>query len=156
MPQTSHVGRDGFARMNVELLLDNSAFARLASPALQPHRAHEIADALEQRLLSVCLPFLLEAGYSARSATDHDELLRELMSLPMLHIDTDVERRAVDAQRQLARAGHHRLPPVDLIIAALADRHGVGVLHYDRDYDTLAAKTDLRFQSVWLAERGSL
>ena len=144
------------ARVSVELLLDNSAFVRLASPALKQRRAHEIADALEQRRLGVCLPFLLEAGYSARSAADHDELLRELMTLPMVHTDTAVEQRAVDAQRQLARAGHHRLPPVDLIVAALADRHGVGVLHYDRDFDTLAAKTDLRFASVWLARRGSL
>jgi predicted nucleic acid-binding protein len=142
--------------VSVELLLDNSAFVRLASPALKERRAHEIADKLEQRLVGVCLPFLLEAGYSARSAADHDELLRELLALPMLHIDTEIEQRAVEAQRQLARAGHHRLPPVDLIIAALADRHGVGVLHYDRDYDTLAARTDLRFASVWLATRGSL
>lgn len=144
------------AGVSVELLLDNSAFVRLASPALKERRAYEIADKLEQRQLGVCLPFLLEAGYSARSATDHDELLRELMALPMLHIDTEVERRAVDAHRQLARAGHDRLPPVDLTIAALADRHGVGVLHYDRDYDTLAEKTDLRFASVWLARRGTL
>lgn len=144
------------ARVTVELLLDNSAFARLASSALHDRRAQEIADAIEQGAVGVCLPFVLEAGYSARSATDHDELLRELMALPILHIDTEVERRAVDAQRQLARAGHHRLPPVDLIIAALADRHGVGVLHYDRDYDTIAARTDLRFPSVWLARRGSL
>jgi predicted nucleic acid-binding protein len=144
------------AWVNVELLLDNSAFVRLASPALEERRAQEIADAIEQRSVAVCLPFLLEAGYSARTAADHDELLRELMALPMLHIDIKVERRAVDAQRQLARAGHHRLPPVDLIIAALADRHGVGVLHFDRDYDTLAAKTDLNFASVWLARRDSL
>ncbi|BBX98535.1 PIN domain-containing protein [Mycobacterium lacus] len=123
---------------------------------MRERRAREIADAIEQRRIGVCLPFLLEAGYSARSTTDHAELLRELMSLPMLHIDTEVERRAVDAQRQLARAGHHRLRPVDLIIAALADRHGAGVLHYDRDYDTLATRTDLRFASVWLARRGSL
>jgi predicted nucleic acid-binding protein len=144
------------ARVSVELLLDNSAFVRLASPALEEQRAHEIADAMERRLVGVCLPFLLEAGYSARTATDHDELLRELMTLPMLHIDPEVELRAVDAQGQLARAGHHRLPPVDLIIAALADRHHVGVLHYDHDYDTLAARTDLRFASVWLSRRGSL
>ncbi|WP_216639732.1 PIN domain-containing protein [Mycobacterium sp. 1164966.3] len=142
--------------MSVELLLDNSAFVRLASPTLDERRAHEIADALEQRRVGVCLPFLLEAGYSARSSKDHDELLSELMALPMLHIDAEVERRAVDARRQLARAGHHRLPPVDLIMSALADRHGVGVLHYDRDYDTLATRTDLRFASVWLATRGSL
>ena len=142
--------------MSVELLLDNSAFVRLASPQIEERRVEEIADAIEQRRVGVCLPFLLEAGYSARSATDHDELLRELMALPMLHIDSEVERRALDAQRQLARAGHHRLPPVDLIISALADRYGVGVLHYDHDYDTLVAKTDLRFTSVWLARRGSL
>ncbi|PQM45121.1 Ribonuclease VapC2 [Mycobacterium talmoniae] len=144
------------AWVSVELLLDNSAFVRLTSPALAEQRAHEIADALEHRRIGVCLPFLLEAGYSARSAADHDELLHELMALPMLHIDTEVESRAVDVQRQLARAGHHRLPPVDLIISALADRHGVGVLHYDHDYDTLATRTDLRFESVWLARRGSL
>jgi AraC-like DNA-binding protein len=29
----------------------------------------------------------------------------------MLHIDTEAELRAVDAQRELSRAGHHRLPP---------------------------------------------
>jgi predicted nucleic acid-binding protein len=144
------------AGLNVELLLDNSAFARLAAPALEEGRALEIADAIEQRRIGTCLPFLLEAGYSARSAADHDELLRELMALPMLQIDTEVESRALDAQRQLARAGHHRLPPVDLMIAALADRNGVGVLHYDHDYDTIAAKTDLQFASVWLAARGSL
>ena len=142
--------------MSVELLLDNSAWARLSVQALDDVRVREIADALEEGRIGVCLPFLLEAGYSARSASDHDELMGELTALPMLAIDTHVERRALDAQRQLARAGHHRLPPVDLLVAALADRHGVGVLHYDRDYDTVAAKTDLRFASVWLAARGTL
>lgn len=65
-------------------------------------------------------------------------LLRALLALPMLHIDSDVEQRALDAQRQLARIGHHRLPPVDPIIAALADRNGLGVLHCDHGYDILA------------------
>lgn len=144
------------AGVSVELLLDNSAFVRLASPALPERRVHEIADALEHRRLGVCLPFLLEAGYSARTAADHDDLLNELMTLPMVHIDARVEQRAVQAQRQLARMGHHRLRPADLIVAALADRHGVGVLHYDRDFDIVAAKTNLRFESVWLARRGRL
>lgn len=144
------------ATVSIELLLDNSAFVRLASPALTKRWLHEIADALEQRRLGVCLPFLVEAGYSARSAADHDELLDELMTLPMVHIDTVVEQRTIEAQRQLARAGKHRLPLVELIVAALADRHGVGVLHYDREFDILAAKTDLHFDSVWLARRGSL
>lgn len=142
--------------MSVELLLDNSAWARLGDASLPADRADEIAFALEAGHIGACLPFLLEAGYSARSADDHDELIEELLALPQVQIDEETEQRAVDAQRQLARAGHHRLPPVDLILAAIADRHGIGVLHYDADFDVLGAKTDLRFESVWLASRGKL
>ena len=80
----------------------------------------------------------------------------ELLALPHFPIDELVERRAVDAQRELARVGHHRLPPVDLLVAALADRHELGILHYDRDYDLIAERTDLRFESEWLVPRGTL
>ena len=137
-------------------LLDNSAWVRLGDPGLPAERAGEIADELAAGRVAVCLPFLLEAGYSARDAREHDRLLTELLSLPLYSIDAGVEQRAVDAQRRLARVGHHRLPPVDLLIAALADRHRLAVLHYDHDYDLVAEKTDLAFDSVWLAPRGSL
>jgi predicted nucleic acid-binding protein len=133
------------------LLLDNSAWARLGVPALTDERAEQIADALEAGEIATCLPFLLEAGYSARNALEHAELLAELRALPHFSIDDAVEQRALDAQLQLARTGHHRLPPVDLLIATLADRHELGVLHYDHDYDLIAEKTDLSFESVWLA-----
>lgn len=142
--------------MTAELLLDNSAWARLDQAAVVQDRADEIAEWLEEGRIATCLPFLLEAGYSARNARAHEELLSELMALPNVHIDERVERRAIDAQRQLARAGHHRLPPVDLLIAALADTHDLGVLHYDNDYEIVSEKTDLRFVSVWLAPRGSI
>ena len=46
--------------------------------------------------------------------------------------------------------------PSTCSIAALADRHGLGVLHYDHDYDLIAEKTDLELESLWLAEPGSL
>jgi predicted nucleic acid-binding protein len=138
------------------LLLDNSAWARLGDPALSDARASEIADALEAGRIATCLPFLLEAGYSARNARDHAELLDDLLALPRFHVDEEVERRAVDAQRELARVGHHRLPPVDLLVAAIADRYSLGVLHYDRDYDLIAEKTDLDFGSVWLAPDGTI
>jgi predicted nucleic acid-binding protein len=138
------------------LLLDNSAWARLDHPSLSDARAGEIADALEAGRIATCLPFLLEAGYSTRNARDHGDLLDEILALHHFPIDAEVERRAIDAQRQLARIGHHRLPPVDLLVAAIADRHGLGVLHYDRDYDLIAEKTDLSLESVWLASAGSL
>jgi predicted nucleic acid-binding protein len=138
------------------LLIDNSAWVRLGDAALPADRASEIADALEAGRIAACLPFMLEAGYSARSANEHDQLLTELRSLPQYHLDETAERRALEAQAQLARVGHHRLPPVDLLIAALADRHELGILHYDHDYDLIAEKTGLRFDSVWLADRGTL
>lgn len=138
------------------LLIDNSAWARLGHPALPADRAGWVADAVEEGRLVVCLPFLLEAGYSARRAVEHRDLLAELLALPRVVIDEEVERRALDAQAQLARVGHHRLPPVDVIIAALADRHRLGVLHYDRDYDMLAARTDLEVDGAWLAPPGTL
>jgi predicted nucleic acid-binding protein len=79
-----------------------------------------------------------------------------LLALPRFDIDHDVEARALDAQRRLAIMGHRRVPPVDVVIAAIADRHAIGVLHYDGHYDLLVEQTDLEFESVWLAEPGSL
>jgi predicted nucleic acid-binding protein len=111
---------------------------------------------MRARRLLVCPPFLLEAGYSARGMSDHVTRIDALRTLPHVAIDSAVEDRALEAQRQLAAVGHHRLSPPDLIVAALADARGVGVLHYDRDYDLIAKHTDLDFDSDWLAPAGSL
>ncbi|MBV8195692.1 MAG: PIN domain-containing protein [Candidatus Dormibacteraeota bacterium] len=137
-------------------LIDNSAWARLESRLLDQSRAAEVIEAVRREELHVSLPFLLEAGYSAQSGPRHRDLFNDLLKFPWAAIDHGVERRALEAQRQLAVVGHHRMPAVDLIIAALADRHGLGVLHYDRDFDVIAEKTDLRFTSEWLAPAGSL
>ncbi len=136
--------------------MDNSAWSRLAMESLAQARRTELADAIEAGLVWVSAPFLLEAGYSARNAADHRELITQLRVLPWAAINSDVENRAVDAQAQLARAGHHRLPPVDLLTGAIAEHHGLGVLHYDHDYDIIRDKTDLNFDSVWLAIAGEL
>jgi predicted nucleic acid-binding protein len=142
--------------LSAELLIDNSAWARLDQPAMPERRSEEVAQWIEQGRVAACVPFLLEAGYSARNADDYAEVLDELLSLPQIAIGRKVERRVLDVQRQLARVGHHRLPPVDLLIAAIADIHGLGILHYDHDYELLRDKSDLSFDSVWLVERGAL
>lgn len=142
--------------MSAALLIDNSAWSRLWDGSLPAPRADEIADDLDAGRIAICLPFLLEAGYSARDAGSHDEFYDGMVSFPYLTIDKQVERLALDAQSQLSRAGHHRMPPVDLIIAALADRHELGILHYDNDFDLLLEKTDLDFHSEWLMPRGTL
>ena len=139
-----------------QLLIDNSAWSRLRSPALSQDRAEEVADWARRDRLVVCLPFLLEAGYSARSGADHVARLDELRAMPEVGIDGLTENLALDAQRNLARRGHHRMSPADLIIAALASRAGLGILHYDSDYDLILEDTGLRYESVWLGPRGSL
>ncbi len=112
---------------------------------------------IERGEIAVCVPFLLEAGWSARNADDHRLLLADLLQLPYLAIDGDIEAAALAAQSELAARGHHRsASPSDLLIAACAHANRAGVLHYDRDYDHLVDLTSLRFESRWLAPPGSI
>src|SRR5439155_20002349 len=76
-PQPAGAGRPGGrracpegrlgSRVNERLLLDNSAWSRLAHPSLPGSRTDEVADAVERGMAFASLPFLLEAGYSARN-----------------------------------------------------------------------------------------
>jgi predicted nucleic acid-binding protein len=138
------------------LLLDNSAWARLLQGVVPKDRADTIGDWMEQRQVAVCLPFLLEAGYSARSAAGYRSMMVRFDRLPRIAIGRDVEGMASRAQRELAEIGHHRLTPMDVMIAACAHRAEAGVLHYDGDYDILAEQTCLDFASEWLAPPGTL
>jgi predicted nucleic acid-binding protein len=138
------------------LLLDNSAWTRIVNGALDHERAETVAGWIEQRYLGTCLPFVLEAGYSARSGVERSSMMADLDRLPRIEIDRDVEKLTLDAQQELAEIGHHRLAPADVMIAACAHKAEAGVLHYDGDYDILAEKTSLLFDSEWLAPRGSL
>lgn len=139
------------------LLLDNSAWSRVVAGRLPADRAEAVAEWVEQRQLAICLPFLLEAGYSARASVDYREMMDEFdLLFPRVEIAAAMEAQALLAQRELAVRGHHRLAPVAVMIAACAHEVGAGVLHYDRDYDLIAEHTSLRFESVWLAPAGTL
>jgi predicted nucleic acid-binding protein len=138
------------------LLLDNSAWARLLVGVVPAERARTIAGWMEHGELATCLPFLLECGYSARSAADRKDLMARLAELPRVAIDSEVEHLALAAQRELAEVGHHRLAPMDVVIAACAHRAEAGVLHYDSDYDLLLEHSNLVFESEWLAPPGTL
>jgi hypothetical protein len=65
--------------------------------------------------------------------------------------------RATDLQQQL-RAAHQHLgvPPLDYLIAAVAEDHGASILHYDADFERLAANTDLAVTVEALAPLGSM
>jgi len=63
--------------------------------------------------------------------------------------------RALELQRALSAQGRLRSVRFpDLLLAATAERHGVTVLHYDRDFDLLAGVSDLRAE--WVVPAGSV
>ena len=138
------------------LLLDNSAWSQLGQDHVDDERVEEVGAWMAEGEIAVCMPFLLEAGYSAQSAARHRAMMVKFDELPRIVIDENVERIALKAQRELAELGHHRLAPMDVMIAACAHRAEAGVLHYDGDYDILAEHTSLLFVSEWLAPAGTL
>jgi predicted nucleic acid-binding protein len=138
-------------------LLDTSAWARVRDGRIAGSGAERIAGGIERGELAMTEPLMLEMRYSARDAHDFARLAEELDALPLLTLDEASVRRAMDAQEQLGehRSVSHRVKPVDLLVAGVADRHRAAILHYDGDYDLIAEHTDLSFESVWAAERGS-
>jgi predicted nucleic acid-binding protein len=139
-------------------LLDTSVWARLRDGRIGGQRANRLLDGLGQGELALTEPLLLEMRYSARDACDFALLAEELDALPLLGLDAAASRRALAAQEQLAAdpAVSHRVKPIDLLVAAVAERHGAAVLHYDADYQLLAERTDLAFESIWAVDRGSI
>jgi predicted nucleic acid-binding protein len=140
------------------VILDNSAWARLLGGRVAEATQQQWLQALERDEVLVCDPFRLEALYSAHDAKDFASLAEELEAFRQAPCDDVVWRLARHAQAALAedRRVSHRIKPVDLLVAAAAHRHGVGVLHYDHDFDVLAGHTNLSFESHWLARRGTL
>jgi predicted nucleic acid-binding protein len=140
------------------VLLDNSAWARVGLGRLRGTDRDRFERAVRADELVVCPPFALEALYSARSSEDYLQLAAELGGFRRVPANERTWQIASDAQSALAAdpAVSHRVKPIDLLVAAVADQHALGILHYDHDYDTIRDHTPLTFRSVWIAPRGSL
>lgn len=131
-------------------LADKSALARLNHTAVSAR----LGPLLVEGLVATCPIIDLEVLYSARSLADYEGVLSERRALPSYPITEAVGVRAIDIQRQLARRGQHRLPLPDLLVAAVAGINGLGVIHYDADYDRIAAVTGQTVE--WVVPRGSI
>jgi predicted nucleic acid-binding protein len=140
------------------VLLDTSVWARLRDGRISGSPARRLYDQIERGDLALTEPLLLEMRYSARDGTDFKLLAEELDAIPLLSLEPAAIRRSLDAQVQLAALPDvsHRVKPIDLLVAAVAEHHHAAVLHYDADYELLSERTDLAFESVWAAKRGSL
>lgn len=140
------------------VVLDNSAWARTLDGRLTGTARKQFEHALASGELWACPPALLEIRFSGRDRDGFLGTARELAALPHAQLTATAADAAVQAQEELAAAPgvSHRVKPVDLLIAAVAASEGIGVLHYDGDYDTIAEHTSLRFASVWVAPKGSI
>lgn len=128
-------------------LIDKSAITRLH---LDPNAA-KWADRVQRGLIRISSITLLEVGYSARSAAEHDELLTEspVAAMPVEYLTPRIEDRAIEVQHLLTRRGHHRAPSIpDLLIAATAELAQLTVLHLDKDFDLIAALTGQRVERL--------
>jgi len=147
-------------------LLDWSAYTRVLLATSHPEGGRRLGaaqlDAFEEAVsadrLRVCTPFRLEARYSARTTEDFLTLSEDLDGFRQAVADAETWLLAERAQHDLAEdsAVSHRVKLADLLVATIASRHDLGVLHYDADYDLISRHTMLDFESVWIAPAGSV
>jgi predicted nucleic acid-binding protein len=132
------------------VLIDKSAWEQLPH-----HRDAErrIAELVLAGRVATCLLASLEGLYSARNATSFEALRAALSRRRWLSMTPEVETSTMEIMAQLAVRGQHRVPLPDLIIAACAWVHGAHLLHYDGDFERIAAVTGQSHE--WVIPRGS-
>ena len=134
-------------------LVDNSALSRIRT---KPTVAARLEPMIVQGRVATCSVTDLEQLFSARSGTEHREWRAYIaLRYGRVPIDQTTLDRAVEVQGLLADRGAHRgtnLP--DLVVAAAAERAGRTVLHYDADFELIAAVTGQ--PTEWVVPRGSV
>jgi predicted nucleic acid-binding protein len=130
-------------------LLDNSAYARLGHPTI----GRLFLELQESGKIGRCGAFELEALFGARSPRQvHGQLVRALPLVATHQADFD---RAAEVMLLLGDTGRHRAVGAgDLVLAAVAERADLTVLHYDRDFEHIARVTGQPMEAV--APLGSL
>jgi predicted nucleic acid-binding protein len=116
-----------------------------------------LAEAVASDEVAISEPILIEYLNGARNLDEYDRFDRGLRATHLIRTSADDWSRALEVHRSLAGlgSGHQRtvrLP--DLIIAAAAERQGYPVVHYDEDYDRIAAITHQ--PTRWVVPRGSI
>lgn len=97
-----------------------------------------------------CLPVIQEVLQGFRDERAFTVARDAMHALPIVEspMSAIVVDQAVDLYRAARRAGFTIRSGVDCLIAACAVRHGLEVVHHDRDYDTIARVSALRARKV--------
>jgi predicted nucleic acid-binding protein len=131
-------------------LLDTSVLTRLREPAVR----EAIEPRAQLRELGRTRISDLEIGFSARNAAEWDRLADAVEAFELVESTVEHVRRARQVQRLLA-AKHQRGRKVpDLLVAAAAEAHNLTLLHYDADFDLIAAVTGQSCE--WVVPPGSV
>ncbi len=132
-------------------MIDKSALARMRHPAV----SDRLARIMESGRAATCSIIELEVLFSTRNHEDHSRVRRRrAVVYRQVDLTEQVFQRAIEIQGLLARWSRHRIPIPDLIIAAAAEAADLTLLHYDSDFDRIAAVTEQ--PAEWVAPRGSL
>jgi predicted nucleic acid-binding protein len=133
-------------------LADKSALTRSDT---RPQVREVIEPLLLAGRIATCGIVDLELLYSAPSPAVYHELAEALQAMPRVPVTDSAVDRALEVQSLLADQSQHRSVPLpDLLIAACAEAAGLTVLHYDTDYERIAALTGQPTQ--WVVPRGSV
>jgi predicted nucleic acid-binding protein len=132
-------------------LVDTSVLARVAK--------QELVRSVVERLMTTsslarCTISDIEMGNSARNTDEWDALMRANRTLVTVDVDPGDVPRACGVQRALAANGLRGRKLGDLLIAAAAERRGLTLLHYDRDFEFIADVTGKPLE--WVVPRGSI
>ena len=105
--------------------------------------------------LAACQMTALEYLNNAPDPRGYEVLWNALHTHRWIDVTAAAMSRALEVHRMLAGTSQHRhFPLPDLVIAATAELAGATVLHYDADYDRIAAVTGQ--PTEWAAPKGSL
>ena len=123
------------------------------------HKAADVDADFEARLLAreiaTCPIVVMELLWTAQTLREFQELREDLAALPQLPIDSPTWVRATEVWEDLVATHRHRQVKIaDLLVAAAAELAGVGVCHYDSDFDAIAAITGQPVRAI--APLGSL
>jgi predicted nucleic acid-binding protein len=118
-------------------LLDTSVLTRLNHPTVRS-AVEPLAAAGEAARAGISD---LEIGFSARNATEWDQLTSALTVFDLVETTARHIQRARTIQRQLASTSQRGRRIPDLLVAAAAEEAGLTVLHYDTDFDLISAVT---------------
>jgi len=134
-------------------LFDTSALILAARHA---GAAEALREAIDAGRLVVTDMVLVEYLNGARNLEEYDRFAWSLGAAERLRAEPADWDRVLQVHRLLAAAGpgHQRsVSAPDLIIAAVAERHGTTLVHYDEDYERIAALTGQ--PARWIVPRGT-